>query len=309
LTGIKMRGGRVGEAPAGDPDTNPMNLETRFGSRDAAEVWDAEFRWRENGRLRDVTVDDTWHRVAAAIASAGRGPDATARARTYAQSFARWRLLPAPALLAGAGTQTSLLGTGEPYAVLNCAAFIAEGIAEPLVDWRGFAEAARLAQWLLDDAATAVGGDAASPWIGLIGLGAALSRLGIAYDSAEARSVASRFASSASVATSEALIQIAAERGARLPVAPERLDHWRSIGLAAEWLSTAERLGLRQTVSLRVARVPLLARLAHTTDALDPAGDWRASDGAQAQASHAAERAMQLAVQQWFALPVHETQA
>jgi ribonucleoside-diphosphate reductase alpha chain len=30
----------------------------------AVEIWDAAFRWREQGQLRDLTIDDTWARVA-----------------------------------------------------------------------------------------------------------------------------------------------------------------------------------------------------------------------------------------------------
>ena len=36
----------------------------------AVEAWDAWFRWREDGQLRDISVEATWERVAGALAQA-----------------------------------------------------------------------------------------------------------------------------------------------------------------------------------------------------------------------------------------------
>lgn len=275
-----------------------MTIETRFGSRNAAEVWDAEFRWREAGRLRDVTVDDTWNRVADALAAAGGGMDAAARARTYAQRFARWRLLPSAALLATAGTGAPLQRLEEPHVVLNCAAFAAEGGADAGIDWGAFEDAARLAVWLLDDAALAIGGRCPGAWVGLIGLGTALVRRGIGYDTAPARELAMRFARCLGVAIAEASILLAIERGARGGVARDTLECWRTRGVTPEWLVAAEQQGVRNVVACRVARVPTLARLAGTSDALDPAPCERTHDPASAVA------AMRSAVQPWVDAPI-----
>lgn len=286
-------------------NASQMRIETRFGSRSAADVWDAEFRWRERGRLRDITVDDTWCRVAEAVATNGGGVEADARARAYAQAFARWQLLPAAELLATAGTRSLLPCVREPHVVLNCAAFVTGGMSnEAKVDWPGFDQAARLALWLLDDAA---GSDDAAPgkaWVGLIGIGAALAGLDIAYDTAEARSLAARFAICLSVACAEASTLLAVERGAGRPVAQATLERWRSLGVTADWLATAERQGLRHGVSTRISRVPVLARLADTTDVLDPPGNWRAGGETDARGLAQAAAAMRGAVQPWIDDPI-----
>src|SRR5690348_11516870 len=70
----------------------------------AVEAWDAWFRWREQGDLRDLSIEGTWRRVAVALASVeAQGEIATWQSR-FMQTFATWRLLPDEQVLANAGT-------------------------------------------------------------------------------------------------------------------------------------------------------------------------------------------------------------
>ena len=71
---------------------------TTFSSPAAVDAWDAEFRWRDAHRLRDVTIDDTWHRVAEAAAAA-EPEHASAWSARFVDAFSRWRLLPEAHLL------------------------------------------------------------------------------------------------------------------------------------------------------------------------------------------------------------------
>lgn len=69
------------------------------------QIWDAKYRYREGTQLRDQTIEDTWRRVAQAVAAAE--PE-TERAR-WAERFYRvlygFKFLPGGRILAGAGTR------------------------------------------------------------------------------------------------------------------------------------------------------------------------------------------------------------
>lgn len=157
---------------------------TEFRDPRAVETWDALFRWRQDGVLRDVTIEDTWARVANALT-----PD-PARAAIYRDAFSRWRLLPDGRLLRFAGTPTPLRLVGRVAAVLNVAAFV----TRRSFDHTAFAQTAELATCLLDDAAAlrAPGASPPTPAIGLIGFEDARADLGIASGTLEARDFARR---------------------------------------------------------------------------------------------------------------------
>lgn len=68
------------------------------------DVWDAKYRYRDNGVIRDVTLEDTWRRVAHALASveAGQGDEWEA---CFYDVLAGFRFLPGGRIQAGAGTR------------------------------------------------------------------------------------------------------------------------------------------------------------------------------------------------------------
>lgn len=68
----------------------------------AVDIWDAWFRWREQGALRDLTVNATWDRVATALASI-EPADATIWSERFTDAFRAWRLLLDERILATAG--------------------------------------------------------------------------------------------------------------------------------------------------------------------------------------------------------------
>lgn len=164
----------------------PAPPATEFRDARAVETWDTHFRWRQDGVLRDVTVDDTWARVAHAL-----NPDAM-RADGYRNAFARWRLLPDPCLLRHAGTGTSPQLPDPFAAVLNTQAFVTR---RGVFDFAAFAATAELARRLCDDARTRFGGGVPRrAAIGLIGFDAAREALGLAAGTREAREFAARLA-------------------------------------------------------------------------------------------------------------------
>jgi len=65
-------------------------------------VWDTRYRWRAGGEVRDATIQDTWDRVAWALAAAESDLETWApRFRAALQGF---RFLPGGRIAAGAGT-------------------------------------------------------------------------------------------------------------------------------------------------------------------------------------------------------------
>lgn len=68
-------------------------------------VWDLKYRYRRDGQIMDQTIQDTWHRVAKAIAQVEK-PEARAmwEARFY-QILENFHFLPGGRILAGAGTK------------------------------------------------------------------------------------------------------------------------------------------------------------------------------------------------------------
>ena len=65
-------------------------------------VWDTRYRWHEDGKARDQSIEDTWRRVARALASVEE-QDAHWESRFYS-ILGGFRFLPGGRILAGAGT-------------------------------------------------------------------------------------------------------------------------------------------------------------------------------------------------------------
>ncbi|WP_329742221.1 hypothetical protein [Dyella sp. A6] len=160
----------------------------------AVEAWDAWFRWREQGELRDLSVDATWERVAWALASVEPEQQRLAFARRLLVVFSDWQLLPGERILMTAGTPAAAWGGDDLVAVLNVASFVSDpGSVAAALDLPRFMTVAALAVHLLDNAATLQGAGGPPPerlHIGIIGLGDALALLGMRYDSDEARAFA-----------------------------------------------------------------------------------------------------------------------
>ena len=129
-----------------------MSLTTEFAHPRSVEVWDAWYRWREDAVLRDVTVDDTWWRVAKSVAGA-EAQQGLLWAHRFVSAFSRWRMLPDERLLRHAGTSTSLESLEAPVAVLNAAAFVRVPMQTyAYFDRDLFLDMAALAVRFLDDA-------------------------------------------------------------------------------------------------------------------------------------------------------------
>ena len=68
------------------------------------QIWDMKYRFKDtDGTPRDRTMEDSWRRVAKALAACESQPDLWAR-RFY-EALSDFRLLPAGRILAGAGTE------------------------------------------------------------------------------------------------------------------------------------------------------------------------------------------------------------
>jgi ribonucleoside-diphosphate reductase alpha chain len=78
------------------------------------EIWDMKYRFKEaDGRVHDQTLDDTWWRVAKAVAQAEAPPLRKAWEEKFYEALSNFQFLPAGRILAGAGT-------GRSVTLFNC---------------------------------------------------------------------------------------------------------------------------------------------------------------------------------------------
>ena len=75
-------------------------------------VWDVKYRYRVGEQVRDATIEDTWRRVARALATA-ESHDAARWEQDFYNALADFRFLPGGRILAGAGT-------GHRVTLFNC---------------------------------------------------------------------------------------------------------------------------------------------------------------------------------------------
>ncbi|MDT8388108.1 MAG: adenosylcobalamin-dependent ribonucleoside-diphosphate reductase [Thiogranum sp.] len=75
------------------------------------DIWDTKYRWRDGDRILDQTLQDTWRRVATALAQ----PEADPRSweQRFYDALTDFRFLPGGRILAGAGT-------GRSVTLFNC---------------------------------------------------------------------------------------------------------------------------------------------------------------------------------------------
>lgn len=284
---------------------------TRFTDPVSVDTWDACFRWRVGDVLRDVTIDDTWQRVATAVAPPGRGSDWASR---YVDAFRRWRLLPDERLLRHGGTGVACDATESPVAALNVGAFVDRPLgAPPRFDRAGFLDTAALAVRLLDDALLAMPGFArgAGLRVGVLGVGDALARLDVPYDAPAAGEFACALAIDLAEGCLRGAVTLAQERGAFASGewSEGLASRLHERGMPAALLEGARRHGVRHAQLTSIEHHPLLARLANgASDALAPvAGSVLARSGGNALP--VAERALAAAMQPWIDAPIGGVEA
>jgi ribonucleoside-diphosphate reductase alpha chain len=71
-------------------------------------VWDSKYRYRIQGKVIDRTIEDTWRRVAKAIAKAEKSDERSHWEKAFYQILANFSFLPGGRILAGAGTKNKV---------------------------------------------------------------------------------------------------------------------------------------------------------------------------------------------------------
>jgi len=287
-----------------------MLTRSTFTDPAAVEAWDAWFRWREEGRLRDLTIDSTWQRVASMI---GRHDDALAG--TLIRCLSAWQVLPDERILASAGTGVADWSDGALHAALNVAAFVrAPRSPQAHFDAAAFIDAAGVAVRTLEAATRAIGPESTTPeWrVGAIGFASALVPLGVAYDDAAAAALARTVGHALAEGCARASTRLAREHGARSDASPQWLSRAAERGVPEDVIADARRYGLRRRDITAIDAHPRLAQLANNvTDALDPLPHDRMQGGRDARTekdrgmrSIAAQLAIRAAMQPWIDRPI-----
>lgn len=236
------------------------------------EAWDTWFRWREHGRLRDISIEDTWRRVSVALISV-EPPRTSARWQARCMdALASWRLLPDERLLEAAGTGHLLPRIATFHASLNVAAFIStDSHTAGSIDLTALSDCAALAVRILDDATLLAAASAPRIRIGILGIADALALLGLAYHSDTGRECATAIARALADGCLRGSVALAAERGARGRGAAAALSRAAARAAPQELLRDAACHGLRHAALTAITPHPRLALLANdVTDALDP---------------------------------------
>ena len=239
----------------------------------AVEAWDAWFRWREDGQLRDISVEATWERVAGALAQAESVPSARWLARMIDMQ-ARWQVVFDERILAGAGTR-NFAWPADPLAVLNAASFVrAPFSAGAQFDFDEFRAAADLAVHGLDNALVlhGAGNDVYGDLrVGMMGIADALALLGKRYDSPSGRVQAGQIAQALAEACLGANIRLARDRG-HLPGGTDAaVELLLQRGVQPGLVESVQRTGLRHQRVTAITSQRRLARFANdVADGLDP---------------------------------------
>ena len=238
----------------------------------AVEAWDAWFRWREGSDLRDLSIEDTWQRVSAALALVEPGDETATWQARFMDALASWRLLPDERLLASAGTGRTTHRDGVLHASLNAAAFVTSSqAAGTSMDLAALGDCASLAVRILDDAGLAAGVAAPHLHVGLIGVADALALLGLSYDSDAGRMQAAAMARTLAERCLQGSIMLAAARGSCGRVGHACVARANLRGLPEELLRDAARHGVRHAQLTAITSQPRLALLANdVANAVDP---------------------------------------
>jgi ribonucleoside-diphosphate reductase alpha chain len=242
----------------------------------AVEAWDAWFRWRDHGTLRDETLEATWERVAAALAAA-EPANAPAWQRRFVEAFASWSVLPDERVLASAGAGRATWGVSTPLAaVVNAAVFVRAPLSpRAVIDTPALERCAELAVRMLDDAAVVGAGTSGGVprrlGIGLIGLADALAMLGVSYGEPAAHQQARALVRALAEGCLRGSVAVACERGADPDAAAIQVPRAVARGLPPSLVADAARRGLRHRTLTAIVPHPRLALLANNvSDAIDP---------------------------------------
>lgn len=253
----------------------------------AVEAWDAWFRWRDQDGLHDLSIEDTWWRVADALASVEVLGEASAWRSRFVDAIATWRLLPDERLLASAGTGCKQWRDGPLHAVLNLAAFVPSPGPRACIDPAAIADCAELAVRVLDNAALLACMPPPALRIGVTGVADALALLGLAYDSEQGRAQAGAWAGALAEGCLRGNVRLSAARGAPTEHPQDALARASAREMPIELLRDAKRHGLRHPRLTAISSQRRLALLANdVADALDPlterCGPGSSTDGAAA---------------------------
>ncbi|MET3650595.1 hypothetical protein [Dyella japonica] len=235
----------------------------------AVEAWDAWFRWRERDELKDVSIQDTWGRVARALATR----DTEQR---LLDAMETWRLLLDERILATAGTQLEAWPDNELAAVINVVVFVGEpGMPGDSLDLAAIERTASLAVEILENAIQKARLPSAQTGhklrIGLIGFADALALMDIPYASQCARLLARKVSLSMARGSLKQSIDLARQLGPRVEISEQASIASRLRELAPDLAQEAALHGLRHYQLTAVAPHPRLARLANNVaDAIDP---------------------------------------
>lgn len=256
---------RITENRGGSPFVSPA----------AVEAWDTWFRWRENGVLRDDTVDATWRRVATALVSVEHENERADLGLALLDAFAGWRLLLDERLLASAGTSKESWPGNDLVAMLNIVGFVRQpGTPEAGIDLARLEKDAALAVHALDNAllrSNEAGQQPKTLHVGILGLADALALLGLDYGSAEARCQAQEIARTLAEGCLRASVALAERRGPSAACDPSWAHRARLRGMPADLIERAMRHGLRHARLTSLTSQPRLARFANdASDAVLP---------------------------------------
>lgn len=242
----------------------------------AVEAWDAWFRWREHGQLRDVAINDTCQRVARALSPAEPPERQAAFEQRLLDACLSWKLLLDERILVTAGTGAPDWAADGLVAVLNPAVFVqAPFTVQAAFRHESFEDAAELAVQALDNATLMApsrhrrGGSHLR--IGLIGLADALAQLRLPYDSQPGRDAARDIARSLARGCLRGSVRLAHERGAAFAVPDVPSLSYKLRELSRELAEDAARHGVRHPRLTEITSQRRLALLANNvTDAVDP---------------------------------------
>jgi len=240
------------------------------------EAWDTWFRWREDGELRDVSVDDTWDRMVAWLGAVQEPDHADLWRRQLRGALTNWQLLLDERLLATAGTGAVACMAAPLQASLNLAAFVDAAFSpRASFDFAAFDRTAQLAVQALDNAQLRLEppGSAQALRIGVIGMADALHMQGFGYARRQALVFAQRIACTLAESTLRASVQLAQMRGSSVPDRQWLAAQASRRNLPAELVQAVRLHGSRNTTHTAIDSQPRLALLANNVaDAIDPLG-------------------------------------
>nr|WP_233171750.1 hypothetical protein [Dyella sp. ASV21] len=281
-----------------------MNSSPAFIDLAAVEAWDAWFRWRHHNDLRDRSIQDTWARVARALARSAWPEPVGQFEQRLVDAQGTWRLLFDERLLRTAGTDAPAWPDRDLVASINLAALVTDpGTEDASFDLPGLEATAELAVLALDNAALLAtqrpAPAGASLRIGMIGLADALLLLGLRYESANGRKAAHRAARHLAMGCLRGSLRLAHERGAQWDLTQLPAQAYKLREISPEMATEAARVGLRHTRLTAITSQRQLALLANNVaDAVDPLSSTgrlkTMADGARAHAADSLGYAMEV---------------